>query len=697
MNTILLMDETTISLYLPAIGDKLAVKDFCRRNAANNLYDNSSPGRKNHMLTRLRAKVQAKKRSLDNGELNDGKKSCFEGNKFAEKQTRRLELGWMNWDNDTMSFKQVRAKTGGGIRHLMVEKSINVATLVGLATQLFFPQGLSSKGRLDEFETEMTDFKNYSLQPETTIQEAYECSKFKILRFYLTTKKKSSTNVVTSATPSEINSDDNNILDADQQFAELPVFYQPQVQTRNIPYDLFRLELLHGLPEETGAARTDETNNENPIPCGDMLYATTSASSEVKVPILTDDTLLATTSASSEVVVPILNDDTLLATTSASSAVESRNPSEDMLLATSDSSTDNMYTPFPYGTMQHVHITESHQPTERLNITLTLHRANILAEMISHFKDPEILLENLTFKLISPNGKLEVGDGEGVVRDCFAHFWSDFFDKCAVGNCVKVPFLRHDYGSDEWMAVGRIIVKGWTAVGYFPIRIASVVMEEALFKRTYSSITENFLDFVTSDAKEILSQCLTNFASVDIDDLMDVLEQHGSKRIPKFDNVVALIAEIAHKELIQEPRFIVDCWSSVFAQNKSTTMTLQELQLLYTEMKPNAKKVVKMLQFSDSLTVSENEVKNHLCRFVRELEYDMIEKFLRFCTGADMILSKNDIITVQFIQMAGLGRRPIAHTCGRVLELSTQFENFLAFRSEFRNVLSGGFWDMDIV
>jgi len=38
-----------------------------------------------------------------------------------------------------------------------------------------------------------------------------------------------------------------------------------------------------------------------------------------------------------------------------------------------------------------------------------------------------------------------------------------------IGERESVPFVRHDHFIKEWEAVGRILVKGYQSVSYFPL------------------------------------------------------------------------------------------------------------------------------------------------------------------------------------------------------------------------------------
>lgn len=57
------------------------------------------------------------------------KRASWEGNSSAKKKQRRIELGWMDFDEKEQRFKQVKAVNGGGTRHLCVDKIKTVKDL----------------------------------------------------------------------------------------------------------------------------------------------------------------------------------------------------------------------------------------------------------------------------------------------------------------------------------------------------------------------------------------------------------------------------------------------------------------------------------------------------------------------------------------------------------------------------------------
>ncbi|KAF3844212.1 hypothetical protein F7725_013553 [Dissostichus mawsoni] len=91
----------------------------------------------------------------------------------------------------------------------------------------------------------------------------------------------------------------------------------------------------------------------------------------------------------------------------------------------------------------------------------------------------------------------------------------------------------------------------------------------------------------------------------------------------------------------------------------------------------------------------EAEVALHLKRYIRELDEEKLARFLRFCTGSNLLTSGQ--IQVEFIAQSSFTRRPIGRTCGMILQLSDNDDSFPDFRSEFNSILESNIWIMDIV
>ena len=72
-----------------------------------------------------------------------------------------------------------------------------------------------------------------------------------------------------------------------------------------------------------------------------------------------------------------------------------------------------------------------------------------------------------------------------------------------------------------------------------------------------------------------------------------------------------------------------------------------------------------------------------------------LNSFMRYVTGADVLCVPQ--ISVQFSTLDGFARRPIAHTCGSLLELPSTYNTYPELREEFSNILAKKMWQNDIM
>ena len=322
--------------------------------------------------------------------------------------------------------------------------------------------------------------------------------------------------------------------------------------------------------------------------------------------------------------------------------------------------------------------------------------------MINAFKDPSTLQRTVVLKPINTKGEEEEADDYGgVFRDILSAFWAEFLKGHAVGEAELIPLIKHDFSGENWKAVSRIIVKGYKDVNYFPIRINKAFMISCIFGEhslTDEALFDSFMSFVPIEDKETLKEALKKDKldiNGDDEDVLDVLSSLSSKRVPcTVHDLKTLILEIAHKDIIQAPSYIREAWECVFSCT-NLVESVEQVDELYSKLKPTPKKVLNLLELSESLT-SKDEMTtfDFLKKFVRILRQDDLMKFLRYSTGADVVCVEN--IKVMFTKCSGAGRAIIAHTCGPVLEVPTTYEDYAAFQGEFLNTLSSGYWNMDI-
>ena len=324
-----------------------------------------------------------------------------------------------------------------------------------------------------------------------------------------------------------------------------------------------------------------------------------------------------------------------------------------------------------------------------------------MKDLIETFSDPKILSSLVLIKVKDNNGRMEAGEGTGVLRDVLTEFWFQFFQSLAIGAASKVPVIRHDYQKREWKAIGRLLLYGYSKEGIFPLPLSQAFIFSCILGEESISdemLLNNFRSYISEDEKETMDYCLENRGNLpDNPDLMEFLSSYKCYRLPSEENIQDIFCQLAHQELIQKPRYVANCWAPILCSLKTHEYFENESKLLslYEQLKPTPKKVVKILHASPKNDAERNTF-NHLKRYVKSLGGN-VSAFLQFTTGASVLLPERQL-EVSFTQLNGLARRPIAHTCGLLLEMPSTYQCYNELVEEFSAILQEkSAWSFDIV
>lgn len=323
---------------------------------------------------------------------------------------------------------------------------------------------------------------------------------------------------------------------------------------------------------------------------------------------------------------------------------------------------------------------------------ICVHRGYAFMKLIDEFDEEDIENDLFTFHLVSPNGDIEsMEDGAGVAREVFTEFWAEFYPRCCTGTASKVPCLRNDFTQEKWKAVGRILFAGWKQECFLPNQLAVPFLHYCLFNELKEEdLVSTFLSMIPEQEKQTLTLALDDLQIMDKVQLMDVLRKHGVTEMPRGDQLKGVIQQIAHLEIIQKPWYVISAWRSVLVD---IGIPKEKFENILKELEPTNSKIVDILHAEESLAINENQSFTFLERYVTELSSESLKLFLRFATGAELMIVKR--ISVHFVTLTGLQRRPVAHTFALVLQIPSTYENFEDFRSEFDNALISKEWLMD--
>ena len=321
--------------------------------------------------------------------------------------------------------------------------------------------------------------------------------------------------------------------------------------------------------------------------------------------------------------------------------------------------------------------------------------------MITAFSDPKILEFIIFFKVIDARGVPEAGEGRGVAREVITEFWHLFYQSLSVGTSAKVPTIRHEYQKDEWKAVARILLYGYCMEGVYPIALSAAFVACTILGEDCVSnkvLMESFIAYLAEYEREVVNNCLKNTSEIaGNDDLLDILGSYNCHRNPNEENIKDILSQLAHQELVQRPRYVSNCWATILKplKNRPAFKDMESILKFYEDMKPTSKKVVNILDASPQNEAQRNALA-HLVRYVKSLGSNVCA-FLQYTTGADIIVEGHKL-KVTFTDLNGLQRRPVAHTCGPLLELPCTYQYYNELVEEFSSILrEKSAWSFDIV
>ncbi|KAI9518339.1 hypothetical protein NQZ68_038610 [Dissostichus eleginoides] len=488
---------------------------------------------------------------------------------------------------------------------MSVQKTVTMEELLDIGKALCFPNGKSAKGPPKDFKFDVRDFSHCPVALENAVQQLYHQTKLRMLRIYACSKEKDN----------EVSPKDATIMlsDSDTSSDFEPTDHWP-IKTREssrpprlAPPEMISTEVMSSPSLDDAGTNLCQSRSRHASQEDCSLPASNQDADEL---FESDSALALAIHASMEdfevQVGPISgydgDDDTL--------------PWNPHHLNSLQHSTLNDDAASPRGSEKEVHYVK-------------FRRLNIVQDVLNVFMDPKVMEVQLTMELINEKAL----DREGVSREVYSAFWELFMQQCE-GEDERLPRLRPDYSEKEWQAVG----------------VSSVHEELSMM---------SFLRYLALTERESVEKVLEgNLEGIDEEDLLDLSSRMGSHCLPSKDKIRAAIVVMAHKALLQEPKFIIDCFHSSIHKAVPRLLTKESIMELYENKRPTNRKVAQRIKPSkESLNPQEQAALTYLLRYVRSLDQRQLEIFLRFCTGSSVLCK--DSIEVTLNGLCGLSGRPL--------------------------------------
>ena len=190
-------DKDLVDLGLTAKGDRVKLQAFCNRKNEKPSEDREQKIAKIKEILGQGKGDRAKKRPISNTAKpeNDGGLKGKTAKKNGQ-ATLKFEFGWKNWIPGR-GFVQQKKNSGGGTRSYNVPRHATLDDCQEIALNLFFPNGMSPVGPVDEMNIAMGNFSGEFLifmqdggKPLQFTAEKYkQITGFAVPRIYLLTRK----------------------------------------------------------------------------------------------------------------------------------------------------------------------------------------------------------------------------------------------------------------------------------------------------------------------------------------------------------------------------------------------------------------------------------------------------------------------------------------------------------------------------
>ena len=286
-------------------------------------------------------------------------------------------------------------------------------------------------------------------------------------------------------------------------------------------------------------------------------------------------------------------------------------------------------------------------------------------------------------------------DAGGVCREMFTCFWEAAYKYAFDGSSLLIPVLHPHLDMSMLPHMGLVLSHGYLLSGVFPTRIAFPALAYILLGTEVNIpehiLVQSFMDTLSSLENSVVKEALKCSGPITYNStLVDVLSRCGCRTVPnKREELLSLILGICRFKFHDNPLAAMRAMTDGIPKKELrfwSSFSVQSLHNLYVSLCASPQRVLDNLHEPEELDMCQARVFDYLKQFIGNMRSEELRRFLRFTTGTSVLLS--NVITVTFNSLSGLARRPIAHTCGSIIELPSSYTTYPEFEREFMTILA---------
>ncbi|CAH3188323.1 unnamed protein product, partial [Porites evermanni] len=671
------MNETAISLAsdkslkelgIVAKGDILSLRAFVNRKINDTeSFDGVSREQRKRMLIEKLLDGRKKFGGSDSSSFK-GKKTKVTKESVKQIKTRKVKLAWQHFNDDSRRYVMVREATGGGQREMSLPCDSDYSEVLSILTDLFFPNGKSSRGQVSEMELCLGSFKCEVIDKEGfTVGDYISVNKLTKPRLYLLSKAKSHAEDQENSTDSM----DNDVLFR-------PVLSSTPVQDVHSPHvkdtcNLSDDEVVfkgHGFHEDEGSLLLGKTLVD--VTEGDDVQHSFRVKEELPVSLLK-------TGDGGSIKCPVCRID--FTEIQSGSSLE---PAGDEILE----DVQNIFT------RKMEALDKLCDQGESRNVKID--RANIVQDMLQLYKDKGVAEGLLNVNFCNEPAL----DMDGVKREAFTLFWEKVMPLYFDGTTTYVPRISPSIDESVYVTLGRILSHGFVMVGVFPTMINEVFFSILMAGNENvrdDDFLEGFLEFVSCyeslRLRQILEECGShNLLDPSTNFLVDFLSDFGVTKMPNVNNLKAILVSVAKTELWNKAVMAANAMKQGLLEGVYRDLWLpassELVSDLYRSLQVTTEKVLSLITVDETsaMTKGQEVVFTYLRKYVRTLNEKELPCFLHYVTGSSAL----SVTSMKVIFHAHVGNLPhiTVHACSSVIDLpSGGYESFTDFRCQMDEVL----------
>ncbi|KAK3601248.1 hypothetical protein CHS0354_040427 [Potamilus streckersoni] len=330
-------------------------------------------------------------------------------------------------------------------------------------------------------------------------------------------------------------------------------------------------------------------------------------------------------------------------------------------------------------------------------LQIVVNRDNIVNNLICYYTDPIVPQSRVQVKMFDENGI----DAGGITADMYTSFWMKAQEQFFIGCENVVPYLpAHKMVEEEnFRVLGSILSHSVALLKTIPIPLCKttiIVMIYDTLDVAKDTLLKDFLLFIDSYDRNLISKALSNYGSLSEEEqgnLQSIFARYDYAGVIKESNFSEHLVLLARNEICRKPKPLCELMR---AGIPSTHMDVfwsllhpDHLNILYVALKPTATRIIARLHIegdSSNLSHGQQRAFQYLKNLLNELSPEELENFIQFVTGKRS--TPRDPIMVSFTTSRGFQRMPKAHTCSNLLELPATYEDYNAFKNEFKHLLA---------